>query len=60
MLLTNHLVFVFFFVCVLVIFGSFYRVTGNGHNDTEFRSVDLEHAEFCFESAIHDIRIHMS
>ena len=38
----------FVFVCVLVIFGSFCRVTDNGHTDIEFRFVDLEPAEFCF------------
>ena len=32
-------------------------MTGNGNNDIEFRFVDLAHAEFCFESAIHDIHL---
>ena len=43
MFLRNHLVFVF---CV---FWSFWKLLPgdcNGHNDIEFRSVDLEHAEF--------------
>ena len=29
-------------------------MTGNGHNDIEFRLVDLEHAEFCIKSTIHE------
>ena len=38
-----------FWLCVsfLSFFESFYRVTGNGHHNTEFRFVDLEHAELC-------------
>ena len=58
MLLRNRLVFVF--VCVFVIFESFYRVTGNGHHNIEFRFVDLEHVELCLESPIHDISCHLS
>ena len=54
----NRLVFVF--VCVLVFFESFYRVTGNGHQNTELRFVDLEHAELCLESPIHDISCYLS
>ena len=30
----------------------------NGYDDTELRFVDLEQAEFCWESAIHDISCH--
>ena len=41
-------------VCVCVC------VCVNGHHNTEFRFVDLEHAEFCLESAIHDISCHLS
>ena len=52
--------FCFVFVCVLVILESFCRVIGNGHHNTEFRFVDLEHAEFCLESPIHYIRCHLS
>ena len=42
------------------LFGSFYRVTGNAYNDIVFRFAQLEHAEFCLESAIHDIHCHLS
>ena len=35
-------------------------MTGNGHNDIEFRFADFEHAVFCLESAVHDIRCHLS
>ena len=35
-------------------------MTGNGHHNTEFRFVDLEHAELCLESPIHDISCHLS
>ena len=58
MLLRNR--FVFVIVCVLVIFGSFYRVTVNGQDGSKFGFVDLEHAEFCLESPIYDISCHLS
>ena len=58
MRLRNPLVFAF--VCVLVISEIFYRVTGNGHHNIEFGFVDVEHAELCLESPIHDISLHLS
>ena len=58
MLLRNRLDFVFVFV--LVIFESFYRMTGNGHHNIEFGFVDVEHAELCLESPNHDISCYLS
>ena len=49
-----------FVLCILVIFWKILPFTSNGLNDTEFRFVYLEHAEFCFESATHDIYCNLS
>ena len=38
-------------VLARVLFGSFCQVTGNSHNDIEFRFVDFEHAEICLENS---------
>ena len=35
-------------------------MTGNGHRSSEFGFVDLEHAELCLESPIHDISCYLS
>ena len=35
-------------------------MTGNGHLNIEFRFVDLEQAELCLASPIHDISCHLS
>ena len=51
--LNNYIVIV-----ARVVFGSFYRVTGNGYNDIEFRFVDFEHAEIYLGNAVHDISCH--
>ena len=50
-------------IILFLLFCSFlevYRLTGNGRKDIEFRFVDLEHAELCFESTIHDIRCQLN
>ena len=51
----------FLFLCVFwSFFERFYRVTGNGHHNIEFKFVDLEHAELCLKSPIHDISCYLS
>ena len=49
-----------FVLCVFwSFFESFYQVTGNGHHNIELGFFDLEHAEVCLESPIHDISCHL-